>query len=199
MKAEDWNRRYEEKELLWSAGPNRFLASEVDGMPPGRALDLACGEGRNALWLAERGWVVTGVDFSDVAVARGAQRAEERRLHVTWVLADLLEYVPAPAAFDLVIVFYLQLPADELRAVLARAASALAPGGTLLVVGHHLANLSEGHGGPRSPEVLFTPEQVAEALRGLEIERADRVVRPVETDDGTRDAIDALVRAKRPA
>ena len=111
---EDWNARYAQKELLWTAEPNRRFATEVAGVEPGRALDVACGEGRNAVWLAEHGWRVTGVDFSDVALAKGAELAARRGVEVEFVLADVCEYEPEPGAFDLVGVLYLQLPADEL-------------------------------------------------------------------------------------
>ncbi len=191
MDAPDWNRRYAETELVWSAGPNRFLAAEAAELPPGRALDLACGEGRNAIWLAERGWQVTAVDFSEVAVEKGRKRNAE----VEFAVADLLAYEPAEAAFDLVIVFYLQLPAGELRTVLRRAARAVAPGGTFLLVGHDLRNLAEGHGGPQDATVLYTPEDVAGAIGELELERAETVKRPV---DGAV-ALDVLVRARRRA
>jgi len=194
MRSEDWDRRYAEKELVWSAGPNRFLAAEAADLTPGRGLDLACGEGRNALWLAERGWQVTAVDFSRVAVEKGRRIAAERGLDVEFVVADLLEYEPALAAYDLTIVFYLQLAAGELATVLARGAAALAPGGTFLLVGHDLRNLTAGHGGPQDASVLYTPEDVVASLGGLEVERAEPVERPV---DGAV-AIDALVRARRP-
>ena len=111
---EDWNARYAQKELVWTAEPNRLFAAEVGGLAPGRALDLACGEGRNAVWLAERGWQVTGVDFSDVALAKAAELAASRGVEVEWVVADVLDYEPEPRAFDLVAVLYLQLPREEL-------------------------------------------------------------------------------------
>ncbi len=198
MEREDWNRKHGEAGLLFGAVPNRFLVAEVEGMSPGRALDLACGAGRNAVWLAEQGWTVTGADFSDVALANAAGLAAERGVEVEWVEADAVEWEPPTRAFDLVAVLYLQLPADERGAALAHAAGAVGPGGTLLVVGHHLENLSGGHGGPEDPSVLFTQDEVAAELPGLEIERAERVLRPVETEDGEVQAIDALVRARRP-
>jgi SAM-dependent methyltransferase len=111
---EDWNERYAQKELVWTAEPNRRFAAEVDGLEPGRALDLACGEGRNAVWLAERGWRVTGVDFSDVALAKAAELAASRGVEAEWVVADVLDYRPEPRAFDLVAVLYLQLPCEWL-------------------------------------------------------------------------------------
>jgi SAM-dependent methyltransferase len=197
VKREDWDRRYAEKELVWSAEPNRFLVAEVSGLLPGRALDLACGEGRNALWLAERGWRVTGVDYSRVAIEKGRARAVREHLDVELVHDDLLEYEPAGGAFELVIVLYLQIPEDERQRVLSKAAEALAPGGTLLVIGHDLSNLTEGTGGPSDPAVLFTPEDVVADLPHLEIQRAERVFRDVIGAD--RPAIDVLVKARRPA
>jgi SAM-dependent methyltransferase len=197
VEREGWNRKHGEAGLLFGAEPNRFLVAEVGDLPPGRALDLACGSGRNAVWLAARGWRVTGVDFSDVALTQARALAAEHGVEVDWVHGDLREWQPAERLFELVVVLYLQVPAHERRAVLARAAAAVAPGGTLLVVGHDLENLEGGHGGPQDPRVLFTPDEVAGELPGLEIEKAERVLRPVETEDGEVQAIDALVRARR--
>jgi SAM-dependent methyltransferase len=197
MEREDWNARHGEAGLLFGADPNRFLVAEVAELPPGRALDLACGSGRNAVWLAARGWEVTGVDFSDVALAQARALAAERGVEVEWVEGDLLDWEPGEPAYDLVAVLYLQLPADERREVLARAAAAVTSGGTVLVVGHDLENLNGGHGGPKDPAVLFTPADVAAELPGLQIEKAERVLRPVRTEGGEVQAIDALVRARR--
>jgi SAM-dependent methyltransferase len=197
MKREDWNRRYADTGLLWSAAPNRFLVAEVGELEPGRALDLACGEGRNAVWLAEQGWQVVGVDYSDVALAKAARLAAERGVDIELLEADLLVYEPPSLRYDLVCVLYLQLPQEERRLVLGRAAAAVAPGGTFLLVGHDLTNLADGHGGPSDPAVLLTPEDVRSELPGLEVVKAERVLRPVEGAE--RPAIDALVRAMRPA
>jgi 2-polyprenyl-3-methyl-5-hydroxy-6-metoxy-1,4-benzoquinol methylase len=198
MKSQDWDQRYATTELVWGAGPNRFLVAEVDGLPPGRALDLGCGEGRNAIWLAELGWQVTGVDFSEIGLDKARRLASDRGVDVTWIHADLLEYEPDRGAFDLVIVMYLQLLADQVSAVMKRASAALAPGGTLLVVGHDRLNISQGYGGPQNPEVLFTPADIERDLPGLSIERAERVLRPVTVDGREVAAIDALVRAEKP-
>ncbi|HEY7343959.1 MAG TPA: class I SAM-dependent methyltransferase [Gaiella sp.] len=196
---EDWNDRYAQKELVWTAEPNRRFAAEVGGLEPGRALDLACGEGRNAVWLAERGWQVTGVDFSDVALAKAAELAASRGVEVDWLVADVLDYRPEARAFDLVAVLYLQLPRDELLHALESAAGAVAPGGTLLVLGHDTTNLTHGHGGPKDASVLYTAADVVPALRDLVVERAEAVERTVPLADGEAVAIDAFVRAHRAA
>ena len=199
MDAADWDRRYAGGALLWSAEPNRFLVAEASELAPGRALDLACGEGRNAVWLAERGFRVTGVDFSAVAIEKARGLAAERGVDGEWIVADLLDYRPADGAYDLVIVFYLQVSETDRRPILQAAAGAVAPGGTFLLVAHDASNLAEGYGGPSDPAVLYTAPAVAAVLseRGLDVERAERIERPVETPDGERVALDVLVRARR--
>jgi len=196
MRREDWDQRYAGVESLWAARPNRFLVAEVSELEPGRALDLACGEGQNSIWLASLGWEATGVDFSRVAIEKARGRAARDGVEAEFVCADLVEYEPERKAFDLVLVFYIHIPAAERRLVLARAAAALAPGGIFLLVGHDLLNLTDGVGGPRDPDLLFTPDDIAAELPGLEIEKAERVLRDVDGED--RPAIDALVRARKP-
>ena len=196
MQREDWDHKYAEQEQLWSAKPNRIVVAELTDLAPGRALDLACGEGRHAVMLAGLGWDVTGVDFSEVAVAKARARAAREGLDIQFVCADLVQYEPDPAAFDLVLVVYLQIPSAERRVVLAAAASALAPGGSLVLLGHDLTNLADGVGGPSDPELLYTSDDIAAELPDLEIEKAERVLRNVAGAD--RPAIDALVRARRP-
>ncbi len=198
MSRDRWDGRYGTDELIWKADPNRFLVEELDALFPGRALDLACGEGRNALWLASKGWRVTGVDFSPAGLSKARRLAAERGLEVSWVEADVVEWQPEAAWFDVVVMLYLHLPAGQRRRVLAHAVAALAPGATLLVVGHDTSNLLEGTGGPQDPEVLYSPEEIVQDLPGLHIERAERVTRSVVEETGEATAIDALVRAVRP-
>lgn len=197
MRREDWDARYAAVENLWARKPNRFLVAEVSDLSPGRALDLACGEGQNAIWLATLGWEVTGVDYSEVAIDKARGRAEHEGVQVDFVCADLLTHEPAREAYELVLLLYFHIPSAERRQVLARAAAALAPGGTFLLVGHDLTNLTDGVGGPSDPDLLVTPDQLASELPGLEIEKAMRVLRDVDGQE--RDAIDALVRARKPA
>lgn len=196
MGSADWNERYKETPSLWGADANVFVADVFSGCEPGRALDLACGEGRNALWLAGRGWQVTAVDFSEAALAKARAQAAERALTVDWVEADLTGYRPEPGAFDAVVIAYLHLRESALTRILRSAADALAPGGTLLVVGHDATNPAEGVGGPQDPEILYTAQSLAAVVPSLRIERAGRAERTVAGAD--RPALDALLVATRP-
>lgn len=199
MDASDWDGRYGATDLVWSAGPNAFLVAETEELPAAKALDIACGEGRNSIWLAQRGWQVTAVDFSRVGVAKGRARAEELHLDVEWHVADMTGWRP-PTKFDLVTILYLQLPAEERRSVLASAVEALRPGATLLVVAHALRNLADGFGGPQDPAVLTDAATVADEIKSVApeivVEKAIEVDRQVDTPYGQRSAIDLLVRAR---
>jgi SAM-dependent methyltransferase len=198
--AGDWDTRYASVDQAWSLAPNQFVAAELAELPPGRAVDLACGEGRNAIWLAERGWQVTALDFSRVAVDRGRRIAGD--LAVEWQVEDALTAELPPA--DLVVLAYLQLPQDERRTAVRRGFAALEPGGTFFLVAHDSTNLAEGTGGPQDPSVLYTAEDVLADLAGepFEVVRAERVARVVEQDDehggnSQATAWDALVRLVR--
>lgn len=201
MDAADWDARYREAELLWSAEPNRWVAQCAQQLAPGRALDLAAGEGRNALWLAARGWVVTAVDFSRVAVDRARELSEELPTsaadQMQWVVGDVLEYEPC-GTFDLVLISYLHLPAQQRRFVVRKAAAALADSGTLLVVGHHADNLVDGVGGPQDPTVLYSEQDVVDDVAdvpGLQVRTAAKVERPVAGE--ARPALDVVVEIRR--
>jgi SAM-dependent methyltransferase len=199
MDAAHWNAKYSSVELMWSVEPNRFVAEILSGWTPGRAIDLACGEGRNAIWLAQQGWHAVGVDFSDVALDKARRLADANRLDIEWVCADATSYVPTAASFDLALLCYFQLPAAEIEQVLQHALAALAPGGVLLFIAHALDNLQHGIGGPQDPTVLYTPEQIAALVAPpVVVERVEHVRRPVTTPDGERDAIDLIVQARRP-
>ncbi len=201
MNSQQWDDRYSGDELAWTSTPNQFLLAEVVGLPAGRAVDLACGEGRNSIWLSEQGWEVTGVDFSSVGLAKAKRFADLWGVEVTWVESAVENWTPPPGGFDLVAMLYLQLPQPARSEALVAAASAVAPGGTLLVVAHDVDNLARGYGGPPNPDVLYRVSDVTEAAvdAGLTVERAEQAVRVVDTDDGPRDAVDTVVRAKRPS
>jgi SAM-dependent methyltransferase len=138
------------------------------------------------------------VDFSAAGLARAARLAAERAVSVDWVQADLLDYQPAPGRYDLVLIAYIHLPAAGLARVFRAAAAAVAPGGTLLVIGHDRDNITRGYGGPQVPGRLYTPAAVTAELDGLAVRRAEQVLRPVRTPEGERTAVDTLVRAERP-
>jgi SAM-dependent methyltransferase len=191
---EMWDERHAAREPIESPEPDPSLARLAGEQAPGRALDLAAGDGRNAIWLAAHGWEVTAVDFSAVALERALGSATAAGVTVDWMLADLLGWRPTPRSFDLVAVMFLHLPRDERHPVYAAAAEAVAPGGRILVVGHDRSNLMEGVGGPQDPEVLFTPAEIAADLADFTIETAETVTR--DLGDG-RPAIDAVVMARR--
>lgn len=203
MGAADWDERYEAGRL-WSLEPNRFFVEAVDGLTIGRALDLACGEGRNALWLAQQGWTVTAVDLSEVAIDRGRRVAADLGIKLDWRVADLQTWDLGEQAWDLVAHVYLHWRADEREPFLDRCAAAVAPGGRIVVIGHDRTNIEKGHGGPQDPALLTTAEELKERFRdaGLTVERAETVHRPVQVDLGNDEttevnAIDHVVIATR--
>lgn len=204
MDRHEWNKRYAEEAFLWKVEANQFVVAETTVLGSGRALDLAAGEGRNAVWLAEQGWEVTAVDFSDVGIDKARQLAESRQVAVDWLVADLTEYVPLSGAYGLVLICYLQLPEAQRRQIIAKARDAVAPGGTFLWVAHDLSNLEHGVGGPKSPLVLCSPQDVVADLPGFDIVKAVVVERrvdqePAQASAGKAVALDSVVRAVRRA
>jgi SAM-dependent methyltransferase len=201
--AEFWDARYASKDAVWSGDPNRRLVERAAGLTPGTALDVGCGEGGDAIWLAARGWRVTGVDVSRVALSRAAALAAadphvaER---ITWRQADVFAFEPEPASFDLVSSHFMQLPAADRPAFHARLAAAVRPGGSLLVVGHDHADLDTTMGRPHLPDLMFSADEVAGRLDtdGWEILVAAALERPAADPDGNPVTIrDAVVHAVR--
>jgi SAM-dependent methyltransferase len=167
-----WDSRYAGAPTLWSGHVNTEMVAEAADLAPGRALDVACGEGGDALWLAARGWQVRGVDLSQVAVDRAAARAVEVGLadRTTWECRDLLDWTPPPASFDLVSVAFLHVPSAAQRRVYAGLAQAVATGGTFLVVAHGPEDLETGSGRSREPDLFSTVEDLVAILDGAEWE-----------------------------
>ena len=197
-KRDAWNARYGSVDLVWGIEPNRFLEEALrDVEPHGRILDLACGEGRNTIWLAQRGWRATGVDFSRVAIERARKLAEQRDVEVEFIEADVTTWTPDPSAYALVVVLYLHVPPPERRRVWAHIAAGLEPGGEFLLVGHALRNLAEGVGGPQDPEVLWDPDEIVAELEavGMDVLGAEHVARSVEDSD--TDAVDVRISGRK--
>ncbi len=197
MDAEGWDRRYADPDRAFSTDPTPLVAELASPLSPGRALDLAAGAGRNAIWLAQRGWRITAVDFSRVGLERAASRAAELGLELDCVHADLYDYRPPGAAFDLVLIAYMHPQTTERAAVLAGAAEAVAPGGHLLVVGFDETDPHKG-GGPADPERRFSVSRLSGAFPGIELERCERVTRERQTAEGPQRAVDTFAWGRRP-
>lgn len=221
MDAAAWDDQYARTELVWGAPPSSTVVEHVFGLerrfPMGafavgeprpefpRVLDLGCGEGANAMWLATHGWQVDAVDFSQVAIDKGrtvaSRLSRSVRGRIRWLCADItdLDAVGLTGPYELVLMAYVHLPADQRRALLLRAVDMLTPEGVLIVLGHDQLNLTEGYGGEPDPALLFTANDLVNDLGPaqdrIRVRVADRVRRPTEH----RDAIDALVVATKPA
>ena len=192
LDAEGWDRRYAESESVFTPEPDPFLVELASPLAPGRAVDLAAGEGRNSVWLAQRGWQVTAVDFSRVGLEKARRRAAESGVDIDVVHANLYDYTPPEGAFDLALIAYMHPHPRRRRAVFGRAARAVAPGGHLLVVGRSLADLATGYG-PSDPTRRFTTRRLAGAFPGIDLERGEQVTRRRESPDGEQlELIDTL-------
>ncbi|MFB8009771.1 class I SAM-dependent methyltransferase [Nocardia sp. NPDC056000] len=220
MDADGWDRHYSSTELVWGAPPNDTVVEQVFGLERRlpltgfgvgeprpelpRVLDLGCGEGRNALWLATHGWQVDAVDYSQAGIDKGrtvaSRLSRSVRGRISWHFADVTDLLAAglTGPYELILLAFVHLPAADRRALLLSAAGMLSPGGTLLVLGNDTSNLTEGYGGEQDPALTFTPNDIVDDLAptgdDLRIRVADRVHRPTEE----RDAIDALVVATKP-
>lgn len=206
MSAQHWDQRYhdakDDSAGLWSTQPHQQLQQIAGALRPGTALDLATGDGRNAIWLARHGWQVTAVDFAETGLNIARQRAAAQNVSVDWQLADVTQWSPNQT-FDLVTITYLHLSEETNAAVIRRVSQWVAPGGTLLVIGHDKDNAVSGTGGPQDPAVLYSPE-ILRRVTSLQIVAAQQITRNTATDpEGPQDtgsvAIDTLLHATNPA
>ncbi|PRX45004.1 methyltransferase family protein [Prauserella shujinwangii] len=199
MDAQFWDERYRSRDRLFSGAPNGVLVAEVTGLPPGQALDVGCGEGADALWLARRGWQVTAIDVSRVALERAAAAADEDIAgRVAWVQADVTTSAPPAGAFDLVSVQYFPLPRRPDHAALHGLLDAVAPGGTLLFVGHDLTDLPPRLENGVAPADYYQPADIAKLLADDWTVLVDETrPRTAPAPAGTHHTHDTVLRARR--
>ena len=201
---EFWDDRYRSAEHLWSGQPNHQLVTQTTGLASGEALDAGCGEGADAIWLASHGWAVTAVDVSAVALERAAghaaTRGSETAERISWQREDLLVWDPGPDRFDLVTAHYMHLAGPALDSLHRRLATAVRPGGTLLLVAHHPSDLHVNVGRTESVNLFPSAGELAAALDpgGWEILVASAIERPATDLDGQPVAVrDTVLCARR--
>jgi SAM-dependent methyltransferase len=198
-----WDERYRSSDRVWSGNPNPQLVAEIGDLPPGRALDVGCGEGADAIWLAQRGWRVVAADISTVALERAATHAlsidPAVAARIEWRHVDLLAELPDPRSFDLVSAQFMQLPPDLRRRMFAALAAAVRPGGKLLVVGHHPSDMTSGVRRPPRPELFYSADEVKEVLDdSWDIVVSEKRPRSATTPDGREATIhDTVLLAAR--
>jgi SAM-dependent methyltransferase len=198
---ETWDARYAESERIWSGNPNPRLVDHVAGLVPGDALDVGCGEGADAVWLAKQGWRVTALDVSEVALGRTAAHAREAGVaeRVTPLHHDLMGGQPVPGDYDLVSVQFMHPPKERFGEIFGLVAATVRPGGTLVVVAHHPHDVETGVREPHGPDLLFTAERVVEAIGtdDWEIKVAAAPTREWVHDGATETVTDTVVVATR--
>jgi thioredoxin reductase/SAM-dependent methyltransferase len=201
---EFWDERYASRDSLWSGNPNTHLVSEARDLPPGTALDVGSGEGADAIWLAQRGWQVTGVDVSAVALERAAGHAAQAgggiADRIQWQHADLINWDGPAARYDLVSAQYMHLPPGARDALFRQLAAAVAPGGTLLIAAHHPSDLQTTMPRPPMPDLFYTADDIAAYLSpdSWEIVTNAAPGRPASDPEGRPVTLhDTVLRARR--
>jgi len=198
-----WNERYRSSPHVWSGNPNPQLVAEVANLVAGRALDVGCGEGADAIWLARRGWNVVATDISNVALERAAQHARDSdpvaSARIEWRQGDILVRPAEPDSFDLVSVQFMHLPAEQRTRLFTALATCVRAGGALLVVGHHPSDLATGVRRPQMPGLLYSADEVAGLLDdSWVVVVSEARPRPATTPEGAGVTIhDAVLLATR--
>lgn len=178
----DWNERYREADFVYGTVPNDFLAEVVEQIPQGTVLSLAEGEGRNAVYLARLGYQVTGVDASEVGLAKASQLAAAAQVTITTVAADLQQYDIGVARWDGIIACFCHLPPGLRKQVHTAVVQGLKPGGVFVLEAYSKEQLAYGSGGPQSLEMLMDLDELKQELAGLVFRHA--VTREREVHEG---------------
>jgi SAM-dependent methyltransferase len=198
--AAEWDARYRGREgAMWSGRPNGRLVAEVAGLIPGRVLDVGCGEGADAIWLAQRGWTVTAIDVSEVAISRAREASDRVHTSVEWICADALATPFRTGSFDLVSMQYPALPKAAGDAAVRRLVETVRPGGLLLAVYHDLDDDHVEHMKSRGvdPADYVGADDLAGLLAdGFEIE-VHAVQARMDPPPGTAHTADVVLRARR--
>lgn len=199
MDANYWNEKYATDEYIYTTTVNRFVKEYLEDLPAGKLIDLAGGEGRNAVWFAERGWQVEVVDFAEKALAKFLKLAEERDVAslATATVSDATGFQAKLAPADLGLVGYLQIPKAQLATAIAQLVEQLKPGATFFGVWHAIDNLEGGFGGPRDPEVLPGVESLTEILSGLRVNIETIEIRDgqIQTREGLKPSKTVIAKA----
>lgn len=199
MNPDFWNARYSEDALAYGDAPNQFLATVADRLPPGRALEIGCGQGRNAVFLAQQGHTTTAVDSSEIGLERGAALAAARHVDVEWVHHDLDTFDLGHGCWEVIVSVFVHMPAELRRQVHARLVEALHPGGVLVLEAYTPDQVGRGTGGPPVADMMMSLQTLRDELAGLTIEHGVEFVRPVhEGTYHTGDAAVVQVFARKP-
>lgn len=202
---EFWEERYAAPGLAWSGDPNPVLVADAKQLEPGRALDIGCGEGADTLWLAQQGWQVTGVDFAVSALEKARIHAEsidpDAAARIEWARHDITAWSPEPQSYDLVSAQFMHLPEPAMSTLLRSLAAAVAPGGTLLIVGHDASDF-DANSDHRAHlrEKMFSVDDVLAAIKDeeLHVDIAESRRRHALPGRGSEFLHDVVVKASRP-
>ena len=204
LDANFWDDKYRASDAVWSGEPNEQLIAESSDLPPGIALDVGCGEGADAIWLAQHGWRVTASDISAVALERGRAQAahlgEDVARRIEWLRADLLAWEPPAGTYDLVSAHFMHFASPQREIAFRRLAGAVKPNGTLLIVAHHPSDLQTTAKRWPMPEYFYTAHDVAASLAPQNWDILVEESRPRRIADPNGDIItihDAILRARR--